>query len=297
MKTTSSFAPVVLLGGAAVVLVLVLGFAFAVKPQIDGAADVRSDKEAVEANIAKVQDESRKIDEFAALVADDSGLAAAIALNAPSSPDIVAFRTRVWMALLSSQAELVSFAQSPSVPVDGWATDSRFLVSAQVASLFQTGPVAVSGSDASAADETASAEDGATPDATAPASGDGWTPVVAAPTGVGPVASDIAMIPFSMVIAGTPTEAHAFLSALSAPDQQLFQVYGVVQTARQPDSSPVTGVSDAGEGNVLTTITGSLYFLGADGLTDETGDGGVPSLVPNDGGFVEIGPSGPQPGA
>lgn len=292
MNLNSRYAPIIALGVLGVVVVLMLGYFLAVKPQIDSAVRIASQTQDVEANTVQIEQASAKIDQFAELLAQDSGVAESIAVNAPSQVDVPAFRDRLWAALGASGVEVIDLNQANSVAVDGWVTDARFLVSTQVAGLFQTGPKAAGAAQPAPA-ATASTDGTSTTNA----SSGGWTPVVKPVTGENPVAANITMVTFTITVTGTPTESHNFFGAMSNPADQLFQVYSVTQEARQSDDSPIPGVSDPQDGNVITTITGALYFLGATGITDESSDGDVPVLGPVDGGFNEIGPAGTQPGA
>jgi len=290
---SSRYAPVVALGALGVVLVLVLGWFLAVSPQNSARGDLAAQTAEVEANTQQIQLQSAKLDEFAELLAADTSVADSIALNAPATINLGAFRARVWDALSSSRAELVKIETAGSQEVEGWVVAPTLLTSTQVAALFQTGPIAEVG-DAPTPEATSATDPEGGASAT-PGTASGWTPAVTASTEEAPVAGSIMMIPFTISIAGTAEEAHNFVAGMSDADQQLFQVYGVTQEARQSDGSPIAGVSDPSDGDVLTTIVGGLYLLNPTG--EAIDEEALEEVRPGNGAFNEVGAAPAQSGA
>lgn len=288
---SSRYAPVVALGALGVVLVLVLGWFLAVSPQNSARSDLATQRAEVETNTQQIQLQSAKLDEFAQLLEADTAVADAIALNAPSTVDLSAFRTRVWDALNSSRSELVRIETAGSQAIEGWTVAPTLLTSTQVAALFQTGPVGEPGI-APAPEATATPAAGV--DAT-PGTASGWQPAVTASTEEASVAGNIQMIPITISIAGTPEEAHNFVAAMADANQQLFQVYAVTQEARQSDGSPIPGVADPRDGDVLTTIVGGLYVLNPTG--EAIDEGTLEEVRPGNGAFNEPGGAPSQRGA
>ncbi|WP_062293372.1 hypothetical protein [Demequina phytophila] len=258
----SRYAPIVMLTVLGIIAIGLLAWFLAIKPQFDKASDLRAQTDAVVANTSQIDAQSAKLDEYAALLAEDSEIESAVALNAPSAIDIDGLRNRVWAALKSSKAELVSFEQQQSSAVDGWLADSSGLVSTQVAALFSTGPV---GATAPAETATTDAPDPtATQAATTTTTSTGWTPAVTAVVTDGPFAGDIQMVPFTIDMVGNPEEIRKFIDAMQDPKDQLFQIYEYSLLARPAGSAPIPGVHDPDDGDVHATITAAVYVLNPD---------------------------------
>lgn len=286
----SRYAPVIALGVLGAVVVLLLGWFLAVNPQKSKAAELDRLTSDVETNTQQVALQSAKIDEYAGILAADESVASSIALNAPGSPDLHAFRTRVWAAVVSSKVEIVAFDMLGSQAVDGWITEPKSLVSTQVATLFQTGPVTVAEAGSTPAPSASPAAGGTT--TTVPG---GWAPAVTAATTEGAVAGNIQMLPFTITVSGTAKETYDFLKALSNPEETLFQVFGIKQEARQSDSAPITGISDAADGDVQSFVSGALYVLNPTGAPADQGE--LVDVTPGNDGFIEPGEAPAQPGA
>lgn len=290
----SRYAPVVALGALGVLLVLVLGWFLAISPQIRATSELATQQQAIEANTVQLNAEAAKIDEYAALIEANPDVPLSIALNAPSSLDVPAFRNRLSQGLRDSRAELVSLEFGATAVVDGWVTSPQMLVSTQVASLFQTAPIvdprieSVPVATASPAAGEESATTGAT-------TSGGWSPAVTPVTEEGALTGRLLMVPVTVSIAGSPAEAHRFMTRMSDPTAQLFQVYTVDQQARQADGAPLLGVKDAADGDVVTTISGALYVLNPSGVPFDEGE--LADVDGRDGAFDEVGPAPAQPGA
>lgn len=286
----SRYAPVIALGVLGAVVVLLLGWFLAVNPQKSKAAELDKLTSDVETNTQQVALQSAKIDEYASILAADESVASSIALNAPETPDLTAFRARVWTSLIASKAELVGIEMAGSQEIEGWITEPKTLVSSQVAALFQTGPVTVADAGSNPAPSPSPEAGGS-----AVSNSDGWTPAVTAATTEGAVAGNIQMIPFTITIAGTAQESYDFLKAISHPDDPLFQVFGIKQEARQSTSAPLNGVSDARDGDVQSFISGALYVLNPTGAPADQGE--LVDVTPGNDGFIEPGDAPAQPGA
>lgn len=290
---SSRYAPVVALGALGVVLVLVLGWFLAVSPQNSARSNLVTQTADVEANTQQIELQSAKLDQFVELLAADTSVADSIALNAPASVDLSAFRARVWDALNASRSELVRIETAGSQEIEGWVVPPTLLTSTQVAALFQTGPVAEPGTVSTPEATSTPAADGNA--SATPGTAGGWTPAVTATTQEGPVAGNILMIPITISIAGTAEEAYRFVAGMSDPDQQLFQVYAVTQEARQSDDAPIPGVADPRDGDVLTTVVGGLYLLNPTG--EAIDEDALEEVRPGNGAFNEPGAAPSQRGA
>lgn len=252
----SRYAPVVALAVLGIVLVAVIGWFVGVKPQLDSASDLRSQEDAIRANVESVEAAASRLDEYAAALDADTTIAEAIGLHAPSRLDLPGFRTRLSQAIVDSDLELVSLNSGNGVRVTGWEADSASLVSNAVAGLFSQGPVAAS-EDPNSAQST-------------------WAPAVTASAETTAVSGDIRMVIFELQVAGSPEETYEFLKAMQVTDDQLFQVYDVNLESRPSGASSINGVADPDDGDVLTTITAALYVHNPDtAVLDEveTSDG------------------------
>ncbi|MDN4482047.1 hypothetical protein [Demequina lignilytica] len=256
-----------------VVLVAVLGWFLAIRPQFSATSDAASEADAIRANTQLIEASSNQLNNYQALLAEDDTTAPAIELNAPSRLDMSTFRDRISRVVDSSGVGLVSFAQVDGRAVDGWELEPSALVSNQVANLFSTGPVA----GAVAQNDAVATTDG---EAVAPAGA--WTPVVTPVTEVGPVAGDIRMVEIQMEVVGTASEVDGFLRALMNADEQLFQVYDVEQTGGgggEPIGDRSEGADDLG-----VIVYGALYVHSADlSIVDEETLG---SATPSDSAFA-----------
>ncbi|WP_062464591.1 hypothetical protein [Demequina soli] len=256
----SRYAPVIALAVLGIVLVAVLGWFLAIKPQFDERDSLKSQTATIRGNIDQVNMASAKIDEYAAQLQGDDSVAKEIALNAPSELDLPAFRARLWKAFNDTKIELVSYSQGGETLLPPLEVDPSALVASQVAALFQTGPVSAASSVVPdpAATAAATGTDGAA-DPTAVVGTDGWAPAVTAPTESTLASAQVFKVPFTLVVAGSPQETYDFLAFMSDPDQPVFEVEAITQTARPSGSGTIPGVSDAKDGDVSTTITGSLF--------------------------------------
>jgi len=259
---SSRYAPVVALAALGVVLVLLLGWFLAIKPQLSAADTASKQAAEVRANTELIEASSHKLDEYAALLAADETTAASIALNAPSRVDVAAFRDRVLRVVEASGVALVSINQLDGRALDGWEADPAALVSNQVANLFSTGPTVVVADGASSPGEAPTPTPAATAAPSAPAVDGGWAPVVVPITEPGPVAGDVRMVEVQFELVGTPSQIGQFMAALMDPEAQLFQVFSVTQTAG-PSSDLLDGRT-IGDTDIAATVVGALYVHGAD---------------------------------
>ncbi|MDN4486704.1 hypothetical protein QQX10_00820 [Demequina sp. SYSU T00039] len=283
----SRYAPVVALTALAVIVIGLLGWFLAISPQLSKAGDLASTADQVRANTEQVSLASAKIDQYAALLAEESDVPDQIAANAPSRLDRDAFRTRLWDGIDDSGLNIISYEMDTSRLVEGWVIEASALTSNQVASLFQTGPVSIAGAGTQPAPATTA--EAATTDA---ATG-GWSPVVSPFAGESLIDGTLARVAVTVVVTGSPQETFAFFEAMSAPGDQLFQVHEVTQEARQGDASSITGVEDAEDGDVITTITGDLFVLDAEVFPVDEGE--LETVSPNGEGFIEIDGGDTQP--
>ncbi|WP_062520524.1 hypothetical protein [Demequina silvatica] len=258
----SRYAPIVMLTVLGIIAIGLLAWFLAIKPQFDKASDLRAQTDAVVANTSQIDAQSAKLDEYAALLAEDSEIETSIALNAPSAVDVNGLRDRVWSALKTSKAELVSIEQQQSSTVDGWLADPSGLVSTQVAALFSTGPVGATATEA--ASTTEAPDPTATQEATTTTTTTGWTPAVTAVVTDGPFAGDIRMVPFTIDLVGNPEQIRKFIDSVQDPKDPLFQIYEYTLLARPAGDAPIPGVHDPDDGDVHATITGALYVLNPD---------------------------------
>ncbi|WP_062377992.1 hypothetical protein [Demequina pelophila] len=277
------------LSALGVVAVLLLGWFFGVKPQLDEAGEFDRQTAAIEANTEQVNAKSALLDEWEVKLADADQTAQVVSLHAPARLNVPALRDRLWAGLEESRVELVSYGQSTGSQIDGWEAESGTLAADEVAALFQLGPVASTQTASTAGDAAAEGENAA-------AVPSGWTPVVAATSTTGPVVSDLRAVEYELNVVGTPEETHRFLEYLADSNQPLFQVYSVLQVARAGSSGAIAGVSDAQDGDVQTTIRALMYVLDADtSILDESL--GEPASVPTESVFRGVPNSPAQPGA
>lgn len=286
----SRYAPVIALTALVVVVVAVLGWFLAISPQLSKASELASTADQVRANTEQVNLASAKIDQYAALLAEESDVPAQIDANAPSRVDLETFRTRLWDGVDTAGVNLISYDMSVSSLVEGWVIEPNSLTSNQVAALFQTGPVLTTGAAAAPA-PTATAHP--TTDAAATAATGGWTPVVSPFAGTSLIDGNLYRVSITFSVTGSPSETFDFLEAMASTDDPLFQVYEVTQEARQGDASALTGVEDAEDGDVITTITGDLFVLDPDVFPVDEGE--LQDISPNDEGFIEIDGGDTQP--
>ncbi|WP_169746576.1 hypothetical protein [Demequina maris] len=261
-----------------VVLVAVLGWFLAIKPQLNAASEASAQATSIRDNTVLIQASSAKLDEYQSLLEEDDSTADAIALNAPSRLDMDAFRTRLWKIADGANVDVISYALGTGQAVDGWETEPGILVSNQVASLFGTGPVAGTADQASAETTTTDTEgtDAAT---TAPGA---WTPVITPNTEPGPVAGDIRMVDVTLDIAGTASEVDAFLSKFMDVKEQIFQVYDVTETVGGPTDT-LDG-AEPSDDDLTVTIIGALYVHNADlSIQDQSS---LKKATPKDGAFA-----------
>ncbi|MDN4489390.1 hypothetical protein QQX13_00935 [Demequina sp. SYSU T00068] len=273
----------------AVIVVAALGWFIAISPQISKAAELASTADEVRANTDQIILASDKLDQYEALLAQESDVPDLIAANAPSRLDRDAFRLRMWAAVDEAGVNIVEYEMADSDLVDGWVVEPSSLTSNQVAALFQTGPVSTT-SDTAVPQPAATSDAGET---VASANTGGWSPVVSPFSGTSLIDGNLARVAVTISVAGSPQETFEFFEAMAATGDQLFQIYEVEQEARQADASALTGVEDAEDGDVITTITGDLFVLDPDVFPVDEGE--LETVSPNGEGFIEIDGGDTQP--
>lgn len=281
MNLQSRYAPVIALAILGIVVVGVLGWFLAVKPQFDKADDARSQTTEINANTELLKAASTQLDAYAELLASDTGTDAALALNAPSTFDLQGFRTRLDAAVRDSGVDLLGAIQVEAASVEGWPSDGVVLTSNSVAALFSQGPVGSGAPDSSAAPvptATASPTDGATPPVTS-----GWAPAIVPVAEAGPIAGSMSRVEFQLELVGTASEIHAFLQRMADPSAQLFQISQVTQTAGG-DASNAIGSPTPNENDLAVAVVASLYFHEPDAsIVDEEG---IQTANPKDDAFA-----------
>ncbi|MFW2514316.1 hypothetical protein ACNI3K_11110 [Demequina sp. SO4-13] len=242
---SSKYAPIVAITIVLILILAALGWFLAIKPQVDDTGAIGQEADEVRTNIDMIEQSSASIDNYANELEDAPVVTEAIALNAPNVWDMAGFRLRLDDAVNDSGVGITAFEQAPIVEIDGWEQDSAALPSAQVASLFQVGPI-----------HTGDEEE--------------YSPVVTQSGESGPVASGIVGVPLSIEVVGAPSEMLEFFTLMSQPDDALFQVFGAELLARQSDSAPIEGVSDPDDGDVTLAVSGYAYMLNPDAtIVDE----------------------------
>ncbi|MFW7415189.1 hypothetical protein [Demequina sp. SO4-18] len=235
----SRYAPIVAITVVLILILVALGWFLAIKPQVDEASRVSGLVDEVETNIAAIDATSARLDEYQATLDALPDLTEPIAQNAPSVWDMPSFRARLDSAIKDAGLEIVTYEEGGETAVEGWPQEPAGLMSTQVATLFQTGPVHLPEGE----------------EYTAPA----------APVGeAAAVADGITGITLSFSLAGTPSEMLDFFQQIQDPEAPLFQVYDVTETARPEESSSLSGVSDASDGDLTIDISGFVYMLNPD---------------------------------
>lgn len=268
---SSKYAPVVALTVVAIIILGVLGWFLAIKPQIDETGTLSAQADEVRTNTELIETTSASLDNYQEMLDSLPDLTPALSLNAPTAWDMPAFRARLDAAVKGSGLEIASYTQGPETLIEGWPQQPGSLVSTQIATLFQTGPVNVGPGEEYVAPVT--------PVADAEATTEG-----------------ISAVSLTMTLAGAPGEMVDFFAQISDPEDPLFQIYDVSHEARPETSSSIAGVSDANDGDVLVTVTGFVYMLNADPtIIDEATleDASIGSGSPFEG--IEDAPE--QPGA
>ncbi|WP_062073082.1 hypothetical protein [Demequina sediminicola] len=237
----SKYAPIIALTVLGIIVVVLLGWFLAVKPQIDTAAAYSADEDLVRSNIATVQTDSAAIAQAGVDAESFVDLEPAIALNAPSRFDVVAVRTRLADTIAEAGMEIGTINQSSSYPVQGWEVPSSLLLSTDLAKRFQSGPAPTI--------EVAPQE---------------FTPAVAVTGGTVVLADNLIGIPIVLEVVGTADEAHAFLDSLQNPDQPLFQVSEFTLNALDDGTNVGEGISPPSNGDVQLSLSGFLYLSNVD---------------------------------
>ncbi|MFV0285443.1 MAG: hypothetical protein ACK5IM_03515 [Demequina sp.] len=270
----SKYAPIVALTALGIIVVVVLGWFLAVKPQIDETAAFSADEDLVRTNITTIESDSAAISAMGDELATYEPLQPLIDLNAPQRLDLETFRTRMWDAFESSGVEVGETAQDFGDLIDGWEIPAVLLPSSELAKRFQTGPAA-------------------TTSVVAPA----FTPAVKTVTGTAVLAQNLALQPFEFTVYGTVQESYDFLQTLQDPEQPFLQVYEVTQTSLVEGATVPAGVSDVADGDVQTYIKAALYLSDADLTSLDEGTVAPAESIPEDAFMTPTEDSPAQPGA
>lgn len=275
----SRYAPVVALTVLAIILVGVLGWFLAIKPQLDQRGEISSTASEVVTNTEQIQLESSQIDQFAARLAELPDYSEAIATHAPDTFHVEDARTRIADAISASQAEIVSFEHGGVIEVEGWALPAKSLPSSRLAALYKTGPL-------HAAVETEAPE----------AEAEVFVPVVTPATG-DETTRTFYGIPVTVEIAAPGQNLLDVLAVLENPDLQLFQIYDVQFESRPERAGSINGVSDPEDGDAILTFTGFFYLQDPTTEIVDEGDitgeglGSIDPFTPIEGGVEQPGAS------
>jgi len=287
----SKYAPIMALTVLVILVILALGWFLAIRPQLTKASEIRSTTDSVQSNTAQIQTGTAKIKQYEADLAALEPLDETLALNLPNRLDVEGYRTRILAAIDRAKVEIVSLELGGSYAVDGWEVEPQTRVSNSIARLFQTAPVGQP-ADATVPDPAATPAEGEQP-GVAPGA---YSPIVTPDTVPGPIVDELWAVPVSLQFAGTYAEMAKLFSELSDPQSQLFLITDVRVSARNGDSSPIAGVSDAEDGDVLVSLQGVFYLLYPsteivdDGTPEPARPGKNEPFVPGE-------PAGEQPGA
>jgi len=257
----SKYAPVVALTAVVILIVVALGWFLAIKPGFSEASNIKAKTDEVNANVSQIQLETSKLAKYEQELAAAPALDDTLALNLPSIVDVGQYIDRINAAVASSGVELVSLDMNASYLVTGWEVPATARTSTSIAKLFTTGPIAVS---SEAAVEPAPSPTGEVTTGGTQVPAGAYTPPVVASVEAGPVVQDLQGLPFEIQVTGSYSETVKFLARLTAPDAQIFLLSDLTQIARNEGSAFMAGVSNASDGDVITTVTGSFFFLNPD---------------------------------
>lgn len=273
----SRYAPVVALTALAILVVGALGIFLGIKPLVDSASSYAAREELVRANIQVISADEQKIDSAKKALEQAPDLSNAIALNAPDALRGSEFEDRLAAAIRSSAVEVAGVTFEPPSDVLAWSVPDAVRPSAAVAAYFQSAPLAREGGEAG--------------------SGVVYEPVVKVLTGDAVVKPWIVKVNVTIKVKGTAVETQAFLAALADPAQRLFQVNDVWFEGKYVRDTPLVGVSEYADGDVVSTVIGSLYLLNP--TTDVVDEESLtPWAIPGDRSpFTEPENIDPQPGA
>lgn len=270
----SKYAPIFALTALGIIVVVLLGWFLAIKPQVDEASAFASDEDLVRANIATVQADEAAIEAYGSSLGEAPDMKSTLELNAPQRLDLEGFRNRISDAIVESGVEISTSGQEYGSLVAGWEIPAVLLDSTNAAKHFQSGPAP-----------------------TTKIAAEAFTPVVSVPAEAQVRAEGLATVPFEFTVVGTPREAYDFLVLLQDPAVQFFQVgeiavFGLVEGQEISD-----GVSEAGDGDVRLDISGGLYLSDIDTSSIDEGALGTAELS-GDSPFIRLEDDAPeQPGA
>lgn len=273
----SRYAPTVALTALLILIVGALGYFLAIKPKASDTISLVDRESAVRANIAVIEADSAELDTMSQALRDAPELTDAITLNAPTRDGLFDFMNRVSLTVIDSKVEISELSVGEVVPVDGWTVPAALRPSSAVAQNFAAGPLPRQPGE--------------------PGGNVVYAPVVALPVDGVPAVTDLLSVSVSVVVKGRPEETVDFVRRLTSPDSRIFIVRSVTQEAKQEEDARLAGVSEFTNGDVLTTIEGTLFMLGAeDEVLDEDALGSFVVPLP-DSPFQYPEAIDPQPGA
>lgn len=267
----SRYAPVVALAVLAIILVVVLGWFLAIKPQLDERTELRETSAEVVSNTDQINNEATRLAQYESELEALPDYSSLIATHSPEGFEVDYVRARLTEAIRGGEAEIFSLEHGVLTEIEGWTLPADTLPSAHIARLFQTGPVHV------------------------PEDEPEFEPAVAVASEAD-TARVFYGIPVTVGIAGAAPELLRVLELLEDPDEQLFQLYSL-EFEQRPEGSPIIdGVSDPVDGDATLVFTGFFYLEGvAQELTDQGEIGEIP--LGDSGPFVPVEGNVDQPGA
>ncbi|WP_084130442.1 hypothetical protein [Demequina sp. NBRC 110055] len=256
---SSKYAPTIALAVLGIVIVFLLGWFLAISPQLSEASDLRSDTTTLRTNTAMIQTDIAALAQYEAELDERSVVATAREFNAPARLDVETFRTRMNDAIQTSGVELAEASQAPAAQIVGWEVDASMLTSTAVAQRFQSGPAATT---------TVTPQE--------------FTPAVVAPNGTTVPAADVAEVPFTFNVVGTPSEVRDFLDLLQDPEAPLFLMSNVGFEGLAEGDNVGEGLSAPSNGDLLVTIGGTLFLSHLDTSLVDEGPLATIDAVPSD---------------
>lgn len=246
----SKYAPVALLAFLAILVIGAIGWFAGISPTLSKTATLADQTQLVKSNTDTVNLATAQLKQYAEALTEAEPLDPFMELHLPQSLAVSQLRTRVTDAASSAQVRIIAMSLEPSQGVEGWDVPSSVRRSTQVAQLFQTGPTNL----ATPGTETAA-----------------YVPAVSPPAPTSIVVSGLVAVPVSMRVGGSVEQLTAFVSALTDPNKQLFQIYSHSVTARR-DGDTEVGLAEAGPNDALLEISGYFYLLDPDSTLIDDGE-------------------------
>jgi hypothetical protein len=240
----SKYAPMVVLTILAMILVGVLGYFLAVKPQLDAASEYAAREDVVRKNTDTIKADSDKLDERRARLDAAPDLTEVTATNAPSSLDLPTFMARVGDAVRGSKVEIKAANLDGVANVDAWTVDPALRPSTSVAALFKSGVTPRLKGEPNYNAES--------------------DPVITVSADDTAQSGQLVRVDLSFVVKGRPQEILAFLRLLGAEDQRLFLLSDVQEEAKSQKDGIPTGLAPYEDGDMEIAVKGSLFLLNPD---------------------------------